>query len=61
MRRMRVPRPKYVIDYRIISRVNHLLEPIDAVSFDQKIKDNIKGQAYFTSGIGLFRSCTVFR
>ena len=49
-----VPRSKYVIDYRIISRVNHLLEPIDAVSFDQKIKDNIKGQAYFLRALAYF-------
>lgn len=43
-----------MIDYRIISRVNHLLEPIDAVSFDQKIKDNIKGQAYFLRALAYF-------
>lgn len=49
-----VPRSKYVINYRIISRVNHLLEPIDAVSFDQKVKDNIKGQAYFLRALAYF-------
>lgn len=38
---------KYVTNYNIISRVNHLLEPIDDVEFDINIKNNIKGQAYF--------------
>lgn len=49
-----VPRSKYVIDYRIISRVNHLLEPIDDVNFDQQVKDNIKGQAYFLRALAYF-------
>jgi hypothetical protein len=38
---------KYVINYDIISRVNHLLEPIDGVDFDVNVKNNIKGQALF--------------
>lgn len=38
---------KYVTNYSIISNVNYLLDPIDDVSFDQTVKDNIKGQAYF--------------
>ncbi|MDR1601795.1 MAG: RagB/SusD family nutrient uptake outer membrane protein [Tannerella sp.] len=38
---------KYVINYDIISRANHLLEPIDGVDFDAKVKNNIKGQALF--------------
>lgn len=38
---------KYVTNYNIISRVNHLLEPIDDVDFDVNVKNNIKGQAFF--------------
>lgn len=38
---------KYVTNYSIISNVNYLLAPIDAVEFDQNAKNNIKGQAYF--------------
>ncbi|MDR1115427.1 MAG: RagB/SusD family nutrient uptake outer membrane protein [Tannerella sp.] len=38
---------KYVTNYNIISRVNHLLEPIDDVDFDANVKNNIKGQAFF--------------
>lgn len=38
---------KYVTNYNIISRVNHILEPIDNVEFDTNVKNNIKGQALF--------------
>lgn len=38
---------KYVTNYNIISRVNHILEPIDGVEFDTNVKNNIKGQALF--------------
>lgn len=38
---------KWNNNYSIISRVNHLLDPIDNVEFDKNIKNNIKGQAYF--------------
>lgn len=38
---------KYVTNYSIISNVNYVLEPIDEVAFDEKAKNNIKGQAYF--------------
>lgn len=38
---------KYVTNYSIISNINYLLEPIDNVSFDETVKNNIKGQAYF--------------
>lgn len=38
---------KYVTDYSIISNVNYVLEPIDEVVFDEKAKNNIKGQACF--------------
>lgn len=42
-----IPLNKYASNYNIISRVNHLLEPIDDVAFDETVKNNIKGQAYF--------------
>lgn len=38
---------KYVTNYSIISNVNYVLEPIDEIAFDEKAKNNIKGQAYF--------------
>jgi tetratricopeptide (TPR) repeat protein len=38
---------KYVTNYDIISRVNHLLEPVDEIDFDTNVKNNIKGQAFF--------------
>lgn len=43
----RIPLNKWASDYSVISRVNHLLEPIDAVAFDENVKKTIKGQAYF--------------
>lgn len=42
-----VPYKKYVNDYSIISNVNYLLAAIDNVDFNQKTRDNIKGQALF--------------
>lgn len=42
-----IPYNKWRSDYSIISRVNHLLEPIDDIEFDETVKNNIKGQAYF--------------
>jgi len=45
---------KYVTNYTIISRVNHLLEPIDDVDFDINAKNNIKGQAYFLRALAYF-------
>lgn len=41
------PLNKWARNYSVISGVNHLLEPIDNVEFDEKAKNNIKGQAYF--------------
>lgn len=38
---------KWNNNYSVISRVNHLLDPIDNVEFDVSVKNNIKGQAYF--------------
>lgn len=49
-----IPQHKYVTNYQIISRVNHLLEPIDDISFDEKVKNNIKGQAYFLRAFAYF-------
>ena len=43
----RIPLNKWASNYSVISRVNHLLEPIDGVEFDENVKNNIKGQAYF--------------
>lgn len=43
----RIPLNKWASNYSVISRVNHLLEPIDGVDFDENVKNNIKGQAYF--------------
>lgn len=43
----RIPLNKWKSNYSIISRVNHLLEPIDGVEFNESVKNNIKGQAYF--------------
>ena len=43
----RVPLNKWASNYSVISRVNHLLEPIDGIEFDESAKNNIKGQAYF--------------
>lgn len=42
-----IPLNKYVSNYNIISRINHLLEPIDDVEFDETAKNNIKGQGLF--------------
>lgn len=42
-----IPYNKWRSDYSVISRVNHLLEPIDEIEFDESVKNNIKGQAYF--------------
>lgn len=42
-----IPLNKWASNYSVISRVNHLLEPIDGVQFDENVKKNIKGQAYF--------------
>ncbi|MDR1201144.1 MAG: RagB/SusD family nutrient uptake outer membrane protein [Tannerellaceae bacterium] len=49
-----IPLNKYVADYGIISRVNHLLEPIDEVAFDETAKNNIRGQAYFLRALAYF-------
>ena len=49
-----VPYHKYVTNYSIISNVNYLLEPIDGVDFDESVKNNIKGQAYFLRALAYF-------
>jgi starch-binding outer membrane protein, SusD/RagB family len=45
---------KYFTDYTIISRVNQVLESIDAIDFDAAVKNNIKGQAYFLRAFAYF-------
>lgn len=45
---------KWDNNYAIISRVNHLLEPIDNINFDEEVKSNIKGQAYFLRAFAYF-------
>ena len=42
------------VPYSIISNVNYLLEPIDEVDFDESVKNNIKGQAYFLRALCYF-------
>ncbi len=41
-------------DYLIISRANAVLSKIDGVTFDQSIKDNLKGQALFLRAFAYF-------
>lgn len=45
---------KWNNNYAIISRVNHLLDPIDDISFNETVKNNIKGQAYFLRAFAYF-------
>lgn len=45
---------KWNNNYAIISRVNHLLEPIDNIQFDEVAKKNIKGQACFLRAFAYF-------
>jgi hypothetical protein len=49
-----VPLNKYSSDYSIIARVNQILDLIDGVSFDETVKKNIKGQAYFLRAFAYF-------
>src|SRR5687768_9771855 len=49
-----VPANKYFTNYTIISRVNQVLESIDAIDFDAAVKNNIKGQAYFLRAFAYF-------
>lgn len=45
---------KYRGYYLIIARANQILNTIDGVSFDQSIKDNLKGQALFLRALSYF-------
>jgi tetratricopeptide (TPR) repeat protein len=45
---------KWSGNYRIISRVNQILDRIDGIEFDAAVKDNIKGQAYFLRAFAYF-------
>ena len=42
-----VPLHKYVTNYSMISNINYILGSIDNIEFDETVKNNIKGQAYF--------------
>lgn len=45
---------RYVTDYQIIARANQVLVPIDAVTFAEDPKNNIKGQAFFLRALAYF-------
>lgn len=45
---------KWNNNYAVISRVNHLLEPIEGINFDEVVKNNIKGQAHFLRAFAYF-------
>lgn len=45
---------QYVTDYQIIARANQVLAPIDAVTFAEDSKNNIKGQALFLRALAYF-------
>ncbi|MVM33020.1 RagB/SusD family nutrient uptake outer membrane protein [Spirosoma sp. HMF4905] len=45
---------KWTNDYLIISRANQVLKTIDAASFDQAVKTNLKGQALFLRAFAYF-------
>ena len=45
---------KYSNNYAIIARTNQILDLIDDVDFDESVKDNIKGQAYFLRAFSYF-------
>lgn len=45
---------RYVTDYQIIARANQVLVPIDAVTFAEDSKNNIKGQAFFLRALAYF-------
>lgn len=49
-----VPLHKYVTNYSMISNVNYILASIDNVEFDESVKNNIKGQAYFLRALAYF-------
>ncbi len=45
---------KWNNDYTIIARANQVLAPIDDVDFDNTVKNNIKGQAFFLRAFAYF-------
>lgn len=49
-----VPLHKYVTNYSMISNINYILAFIDNVEFDESVKNNIKGQAYFLRALAYF-------
>ncbi len=50
----------YVLNYLLISRVNQILSLIDAASFDDNSKKNIKGQALFLRALSYFELVQYF-
>lgn len=47
-------RNKYVFNYQVINRANQVLSRIEKVTFDQLVKDNLKGQALFLRAFAYF-------
>ena len=45
---------KYSSNYSVIARANQIIALIDDVDFDESVKDNIKGQAYFLRALAFF-------
>jgi hypothetical protein len=49
-----VVRSKWLNNYLIIARVNEVLTKMDAVNFEQEVKDNLKGQSFFLRALAYF-------
>ena len=45
---------KYSANYSVIARANQIIALIDGVDFDESVKNNIKGQAYFLRAFSYF-------
>lgn len=50
----------YTSNYLVIARANQVLSPIDGVTFDATVKNNIKGQAYFLRALCYFNLVQYF-
>lgn len=51
---------QYRLDYQIIARTNQILGLIDDVAFDETLKNNLKGQAYFLRAFAYFELVRYF-
>ena len=51
---------QYRLDYQIIARTNQILSLIDDVAFDETLKNNLKGQAYFLRAFAYFELVRYF-